>query len=122
MVGHSDEAGIARRFGKSRTEPSQHDAFVEGLEVSEIRAVIQHQDGHDLAVSQPRLWSALLGRLCAFAQQPSLPLRAKHLTKIVELTEILHEPVEHECLRTSNGGDSKRGNQGRQELSLTSNP
>jgi hypothetical protein len=38
------------------------------------------------------------------------------------LTEILHEPVEHECLRTSNGADSKGGSQGLQGLSLTSNP
>jgi hypothetical protein len=109
MMGQGDEAGVARRFGKSRAEPSQHDAFIEGLEVPEIRAVIQHQDGHDLAVGQPRLWSALLGRLCLFAQQPSLPMRAKRLAEIIELTEILHEPVEHECLRTSNGADSKRG-------------
>src|SRR3954447_877222 len=65
----------------------------------EMRAVIQHQDGHDLAVGQPRLWPALLGRLCLLAQQPSLPMRAKRLAKIIELAEILHEPVEHECLR-----------------------
>jgi hypothetical protein len=42
--------------------------------------------------------------------------------KIVELAEILHEPVEHECLRISNGADSKRGNQELQGLALTANP
>jgi hypothetical protein len=88
----------------------------------EVRAVIQHQDGHDLAVSQPRLWPTLFGRLRTLPQQPSFPERAKRLAKIIELTEILHEPVEHECLRTSNGTDSKRGMQGRQGLRFTPNP
>src|SRR3954471_12084166 len=37
---------------------------------------------------------------CAFwPQHPTLPMRAKGLAKIIELAEILHEPVEHECLR-----------------------
>src|SRR3982751_3046124 len=119
MVGQSDEAGIARRLGKSRGKPSQHHACVERLE---MRAVIQHQDGHDLAVSQPRLWSALLGRLRALPQQQCLPVRAKCLAKIIELTETPHEPVEHGRLPTSDGADSRRGIQRRQEVSLTSNP
>src|SRR3954447_16687391 len=141
MVGHSDEAGIARRFGKSRGTPSQHHACVERLEMPEMRAVIQHQDGHYCAVHPPpplvppffracrplpppppRLWSALLGRLRALPQQPCLPVRAKRLAKIIELTELLHEPVEHGRLPTSDGADSRRGIQRRQEVSLTSNP
>src|SRR4051812_10663910 len=109
MVGQRDEAGIARRFGNSRGKPSQHHACVERLEMPEMRAVIQHQDGHDLAVSQPRLWSALLGRLRALPQQQCLPVRAKRLAKIIELTEVLHEPVEHGRLPTSDGADSRRG-------------
>src|SRR3954464_10386316 len=82
----------------------------------EMRAVIQHQDGHDLAVSQPRLWSALLGRLRALPQQQCLPVRAKCLAKIIELTEVLHEPVEHGRLPTSDGADSRRGIQGDKRL------
>src|SRR3954466_1126934 len=92
------------------------------LEMPEMRAVIQHQHGHDLAVSQPRLWSALLGRLRALPQQQCLPVRAKGLAKIIELTEVLHEPVEHGRLPISDGADSRRGIQRRQEVSLTSNP
>src|SRR3954466_8490191 len=122
MFGQSDEARIAGDLGKGRAQQSENDPLVERLEVSEIRAVIQHQDGHDLAVSQPRLWPALLGRLCLLAQQPSLPMRAKGLAKIIELTEALHEPVEHGRLPTSDGADSKRGIQRRQGLGLTSNP
>src|SRR3954452_930388 len=87
-----------------------------------MRAVIQHQDGHDLTVSQSCLGSALLGRLGLLAQQPSLPMRAKGLTKIIELAEILHKPVEHGRLPTSDGADSKRGTQRRQGFSLTSKP
>src|SRR3954471_7366221 len=122
MVGQGDEARITGGFGKGRAQQGENDTLVERLEIPEIRAVIQHQDGHDLAVSQPRLWPALLGRLRLLAQQPSLPMRAKGLTKIVELAEILYEPVEHGRLPTSEGADSKRGTQGRQGLSLTSNP
>src|SRR3954452_11145392 len=99
MVGQRDEAGITGGFGKGRAQQRENDTLVERLEVPEMRAVIQHQDGHDLAVGQPRLLPALLGRLCLLAQQPSLPMRAKRLAKIIELAEILHEPVEHECLR-----------------------
>src|SRR3954466_6803086 len=88
------------------------------LEMPEMRAVIQHQDGHDLAVSQPRLWSALLGRLRALPQQQCLPVRAKGLAKIIELTEILHEPVEHGRLPTSDGANSKRGTRSLQGLGL----
>jgi hypothetical protein len=122
MVGQSDEAGITRGLGKGRTQQSQDDAFVEGLEMPEMRTVIQHQDGHDLAISQPRWWSPLLGRLCLLPQQPSVPVRVKGLAKIVKLAEILHEPVEHGCLHTSDGADSKRESQGLQSLGLTSNP
>src|SRR3954454_1353894 len=53
-----------------------------GLEMPEMRAVIQHQDGHDLAVSQPCLWSALPGRLRSLSQQQRLPVWAKRLAKI----------------------------------------
>src|SRR4051794_25342989 len=88
----------------------------------EMPAVIQHQDGHNLAVSQPRLGSALLGRLGLLAQQPSLPMRAKGLAKVVELADILHKPLEHGRLPTSDGADSKRGTQRRQRFSLTSKP
>src|SRR6185437_16066570 len=88
----------------------------------EIRAVIQHQDGHDLTVSQPRLWPALLVRLRSVLQQQRLPVWAKRLAKIIKLTEIFHEPVEHADLHTSNGADSKRGTQGLQGLGLTSKP
>src|SRR3954471_5324611 len=88
----------------------------------EMRAVIQHPDGHDLAVSQPRLGSALFGRLGLLAQQPSLPMRAKGLAKVVELADILHKPLEHGRLPTSDGADSKRGTQRRQGFSLTSDP
>src|SRR3954464_978821 len=101
---------------------TRNSGFVERLEIAEPRAVIQHQDGHDLAVDQPWLRPALLGRLGLFAQQPSLPMRAKRLTKIIEWAEILHEPVEHRRLPTSDGADSKRGIQRRQGFSLTSNP
>jgi hypothetical protein len=38
------------------------------------------------------------------------------------LAEILHEPVEQECLRTSNGADSKRGTQELQGVMLAPNP
>src|SRR3954471_4796113 len=98
MFGQSDEARIAGDLGKGRAQQGENDALVERLEVPEMRAVIQHQDGHDLAVSQPRLWPALLGRLGLLAQQLRLPMRAKGLAKIVELAEILHEPVEHRRL------------------------
>lgn len=109
MLGHSDEAGIRRRFGKGRAQQGENDAFVERPEIPELRAVIQHQDRHDLAIGQPCLRSTLLGRLGLLAQQPSLPMRAKGLAKIVELAEILHEPVEHGRLPTSDGAASKRG-------------
>jgi hypothetical protein len=122
MVGQGNEARIAGGFGKGGAQQSEHDTLVERLEMPEIRAVIQHQDGHDLAIGQSRLWPTLLGRLGLLAQQPSLPMRAKGLAKIVELAEILHEPVEHGRLPTSDGADSKRGIQRRQEFSLTSNP
>jgi hypothetical protein len=122
VAGQSDEAGITGGFGKGRAQQSADDAVVERLELAEVRAVIQHQDGHDLAIDQSRLWSALLGRLDLFAQQPSVPMRAKRLAKIIELTEILHEPVEHADLHTSNGADSKRRSPRLQGLRLASNP
>ena len=122
MVGHSDEARITGGLRNGRAPQGENDALVERLEIPEIRAVIQHQDGHDLAASQSCLWSTLLGRLCSLAQQPSFPMRAKGLAKVVELTEVLYEPVEHGRLPTSDGANSKRGTQALQELSLTSNP
>jgi hypothetical protein len=84
--------------------------------------VIQHQDGHDLAVGQPCLWPALLGSLGTLLQPQRFPARVERLAKIIELAEILHEPVEHECLRISNGADSSRRTQERQGLRLTLNP
>src|SRR3954454_121751 len=112
MVGQGDEAGITGGLGKGRTQQSENDTFIERLEMPEIRAVIQHQDGHDLAIGQSCLWPTLLGRLGLLAQQPSLQMRAKGLEKIIELAEILHKPVEHGRLPTSDGADSKRGTQG----------
>jgi hypothetical protein len=38
------------------------------------------------------------------------------------LTKIFHEPVEHACLHTFDGADSKRGIPDLQGLMLTSNP
>ena len=84
--------------------------------------MVQHQDGHDLAIDEPRLWATLPGRLRALPQQQCFPMRAKRLAEIIELTDILHEPVEHECLRTSNGADSKTGIQEQQGVRLTPNP
>jgi len=122
MLGQGDEARITGGFGKGRAQQSQNDTLVERLEVAEMRAVRQHQDGHDLAVGPSRLWPTLLGRLGLLVQQPSLPMRAEGLAKIVELAEILHEPVEHRHLPTSDGADSRRGMLRRQGFSLTSNP
>src|SRR4051794_19942843 len=116
MGGQGNEARIKGGFWEGQAEQGENDALVECLEIAEVRAVIQHQDGHDLAVSEPCLWSALLDRLCLFAQQPSLPMWAKRLAKIIELAEIFHEPVEHQCLRTSNGADSRRRMQRQQGL------
>ena len=50
------------------------------------------------------------------------PVRVKRLAKIIELTEILHEPVEHVGLHTSNGADSKRRSPRLQGLRLALNP
>jgi hypothetical protein len=33
-------------------------------------------------------------------------MQVQRLAEIVELTKILHEPVEHACLHTSDGSDS----------------
>ncbi len=106
MAGQSDEASIAGRFGKGGAQQSEDDALIERLEVFEMRAVIQHQDGHDLAIGQPRLWPALLATCRPLRQQPSFPAWIKTLAKIIELTKIFHEPVEHARLPTSDRADS----------------
>jgi hypothetical protein len=110
MAGQRDEAGITGRFGKGGAQQSEHDALVKRLEIPEIGTVIQHQDGHDLAIGQPRLWPTLLCRMRSLGQQPSFPTRVKRLAKIVELTKILHKPVEHACPHTSDGADSTGSN------------
>src|SRR5438270_11088879 len=122
MAGQGDEAGIARRFWKGGVQQSEDNALIKRLEVFEMRAVIQHQDGHDLAIGQPRLRSALLARRRSFRQQTRFPAWIKSLAKIVELTKIFHEPVEHACLQTFVGADSIEAIQTRQGLIFTSNP
>src|ERR1700712_418526 len=108
MAGQSDEAGIAGRFWKGGAQQSEDDTLIERLEFLEMRAVIQHQDGHDLAIGQPRLGPALLARRRPFRQQLSLPTGIKPLAEIVELTKIFHESVEHACLHTSDGAGSRK--------------
>jgi hypothetical protein len=49
-------------------------------------------------------------------------VRAKCLAKIIELTEVLHEPVEHGRLPTSDGADQEEEFKGDKRLGLTSNP
>jgi hypothetical protein len=122
MLAQRDEARIAGGFGKGRAQQSENDTLIERLEVSEPRAVIQHQDGHDLAIGQPGPWPALLCRLPPLRQQLSFPRRVKRLAEIIELTEIFHEPVEHRRLPTSDGADSRRGMQGRQGLRVHPKP
>src|SRR4051794_37455922 len=65
MVGQCDEARITGSCGKGRAQQSENDTLVERPEMSEPRAVIQHQNGHDLAIGQPRPWPTLPGRLRA---------------------------------------------------------
>ena len=88
----------------------------------EPRTVIQHQDGHDLAIGQSCLWPSLLGRLYLLLQQPSCPVWLKGLANVIELADILHEPVEHGRFPTFEGADSQGGPEISQALSLTKNP
>src|SRR4051812_41692074 len=69
-------------------QQSEDDPLKERLKFFEMRVVIHHEDGHDLATAHPRLWPALLARCRPLRQQPSLPAWIKSLAKIIELTKI----------------------------------
>ena len=75
-----------------------------------------------ISLSEPRLGPALLGRRRSCRQQPSFPAGIKALTEIVELTKIVHEPVEHAYLHTSDGADLTGPIETLQGRMFTSNP